>query len=198
MLLPETSRSADRLVLLTNVCIVLVGMPGTGKSTVGRELARRLGWDFIDADAELEQRCGASVATIFEMEGEAGFRQREAALLNELTQRSGIVLATGGGAVLREDNRVRLRDRGLVLYLRATVDEILRRTRNDRSRPLLQVPDPRARLEQLLAERAPLYEQVAHLSFNSGAGNPRRLVERILHDAAVRAALGLPPEASLQ
>jgi shikimate kinase len=173
-------------------------MPGAGKSTVGRELARRLGWDFTDADAELERRCGASVSTIFEMEGEAGFRQREAALLDELTQRASIVLATGGGAVLRADNRVRLRERGLVIYLRATVDEILRRTRNDRSRPLLQVTNPRARLDQLLSERAPLYEEVAHLSFDSGAGNPRRLVERILDCTAVRTALGLPPEASLQ
>jgi len=173
-------------------------MPGAGKSTVGRELARRLGWDFIDADVELERRCGASVSTIFEMEGEAGFRQREAALLDELTQRAAIVLATGGGAVLGADNRVRLRERGLVIYLRATVDEILRRTRNDRARPLLQVADPRARLEQLLSERAPLYEEVAHVSFNSGAGNPRRLVERILDCTAVRTALGLQPGASLQ
>lgn len=176
----------------------LVGMPGSGKSTVGRELARRLVREFVDADSEIERRCGTRVATIFELEGEVGFRQREAALLDELTQRTGIVLATGGGAVLLAESRTRLRERGVVIYLRATVDEILRRIRGDRSRPLLQVADPRARLEQLLAEREPLYGEVAHLTFDSGAGNPRRLVERILDNAAVRAGVGLREGASLQ
>jgi shikimate kinase len=160
--------------------IFLIGMMGVGKTTIGRLLAQAAGLEFIDCDRELEARAGVSVATIFEVEGEDGFRRREAALLDELTQRGGVVLATGGGAVLREDNRRHLRERGLVIYLHATVDEIVRRTRRDSTRPLLQTEDPRARIEELLAQRDPLYRQTAHLSFQSGIMNPRKLVKRIL------------------
>lgn len=177
--------------------VFIVGMPGAGKSTVGKEVARRLQWQFIDADVELERRCGTRIATIFELEGEPGFRLREAALIEELSLRPGIVLATGGGAVLLEDNRRYLRARGLVLYLHATLDELLRRTRRDRSRPLLQVDDPRSRMQQLLQQREPLYREVAHLTFDSGVGSPRKLADRVLADPTVRAALRLDSELPL-
>jgi shikimate kinase len=167
-------------------------MMGAGKTTIGRLLARALDYEFVDCDRELEARSGVSVSTIFELEGEAGFRKREAALLDELTLRPGVVLATGGGAVLREDNRAHLRERGLVLYLQASADEIARRTANDRTRPLLQTADPRARIVELLREREPLYLETAHLSFASPAANPRRLVKRILEDSRVREHLQLP------
>lgn len=160
--------------------VFLIGMMGAGKSTVGRLLAQQLNLQFVDADREMEARSGVSIPTIFDIEGEAGFRRREIGLLDELTQRTGIVLATGGGAVLNEAMADSLRRRGLVIYLRASADEIFRRTRNDRSRPLLQMPDPRARIDQLLAEREPLYERAAHLVFQSAASNPRRLVARLM------------------
>jgi len=166
--------------------VFLVGMMGAGKTTVGRLLAHALGFEFIDADRELEARSGALVATIFSVEGEEGFRRRECALLDELTQRRGIVLATGGGAVLNADTRKRLKERGLVVYLRATGEEIRRRTRNDRSRPLLQTADPRSRIDELLAQRQPLYEETAHLTFQSAAANPRRLVRRLMEEPAIR------------
>ena len=153
---------------------------GAGKSTVGRLLAAGCGFDFLDCDRELEQRAGASIATMFELEGEAAFRQRETQLLEELTARPHVVLATGGGAVLSEVNRQMLRSRGLVIYLQASVDEIARRTRGDASRPLLQVDDRQERIEHLLEQRAPLYRQTAHLVFRSAAANPRRLVARLL------------------
>jgi len=169
--------------------LFLVGMMGAGKSTVGRLLAQRCGLEFIDCDRELEARSGVAIATIFEVEGEQGFRRREAALIDELTQRPGVVLATGGGAVLAEENRQRLRGRGLVIYLRASVDEILRRTQRDRARPLLQTANRRGRIAQLLAEREPLYEEVAHVSVHSNSGNPNRLVARLLEDEQLAAAL---------
>lgn len=164
-------------------------MMGAGKSTVGRLLARRCGFEFIDCDRELEARSGVSIATIFELEGEESFRRREAALIDELTQRPRTVLATGGGAILAEDNRRHLRSRGLVIYLRASVDEILRRTAKDRARPLLQTDDRRGRIAQLLAEREALYAQVAHVTVQSGAGNPNRLVARLLEEPQVAAVL---------
>jgi len=169
--------------------IFLIGMMGAGKSTVGRLLARRCGFDFIDCDRELEARSGVSVATIFELEGEESFRRREAALIDELTQQPRTVLATGGGAILSEQNRRHLRSRGLVIYLSASLDEILRRTQKDRARPLLQATDRRGRIAQLLAEREALYRQVAHLTVQSGSGNPNRLVAKLLQDEQVAAVL---------
>jgi shikimate kinase len=171
--------------------LFLIGMPGSGKSTVGRALARHAAWPFVDLDREIEARSGVPVATIFELEGESGFRKREAQLLDEFSRKQGVVLAAGGGAVLATENRERLRSRGLVVYLRSTIDELARRTANDRSRPLLQGLDLRARLEQLLRERQALYEATAHLTFQSGAANPRRLVKRIAEHPAVRQAMGL-------
>lgn len=167
--------------------VFLIGMMGAGKSTVGRLLAQQLKYQFVDADRELEARSGVPIPTIFEIEGEAGFRRREITLLAELTQRGGIVLATGGGAVLDVELAQSMRERGLVIYLRASADEIFRRTRQDRSRPLLQTPNPRARIDELLAKREPLYEKAAHLVFQSAASNPRRLVSRLMEHPQLKA-----------
>ncbi len=171
---------------LAHRSVFLIGMMGAGKSTVGRLLAHHLNFEFIDADRELEARSGVPIPTIFDVEGEAGFRRREVALLQELSQRPGIVLATGGGAVLNEQMAQALRQRGLVIYLRATADEIFRRTRNDRSRPLLQTANPRAVIDKLVAEREPLYEKAAHLVFQSAASNPRRLVTRLMEQPELK------------
>jgi shikimate kinase len=165
--------------------IFLIGMMGAGKTTVGRLLAQALQYEFIDCDAELERRSGVRIATMFELEGEEAFREREALLLEELTARTGIVLATGGGAVLRPENRARLRDRGLVIHLDASAAEIARRTQHDTNRPLLPAQDRLARIESLLRVRGPLYRETAHLSFRSPARNPRRLAQTILAHAAL-------------
>jgi shikimate kinase len=160
--------------------VFLVGMMGAGKTTVGRLLAAALDYEFVDSDAELERRAGVRIATMFELEGEAGFRERESRLLDELTVASGVVLATGGGAVLLEQNRLRLRQRGLVIFLDVSAGEIARRTRYDLNRPLLNVSDRLARIEALVAQRLPLYLETAHLRFRSPARNPRRLLASIL------------------
>jgi len=134
----------------------------------------------VDADRELEQRCGVAVATIFEVEGEAGFRRREAALIDELSAQAGLVLATGGGAVLAEGNRARLRERGLVVYLCATPAELWHRLRNDKVRPLLRTPDPRRRIADLVAQRDPLYRECAHLVVQTGRQPADRVVQEIV------------------
>ncbi len=149
--------------------IYLVGMMGAGKTTIGRALARKLGWQFVDLDHELESRCGVRVSIIFDIEGEQGFRLRESALLDEYTRQPGIVLATGGGAVLAAENRQHLHERGVVVYLRANADELFRRVARDRNRPLLQTDNPRQRLKELLEQREPLYDEVAHLAFDTGS-----------------------------
>lgn len=141
--------------------LFLVGLPGAGKTTLGRQLARRFSKTFIDADIELESRLGVSIPMIFEIEGEAAFRDREEAVLADLTTRTGIVLATGGGAVLREVNRERLRDNGSVLYLHASPQMLWHRVRHNRHRPLLNTRDPLARLGELYADRDPLYRSIA-------------------------------------
>jgi shikimate kinase len=141
--------------------LFLVGLMGAGKTTLGRQLARRLDKSFVDADHELEARLGVAIPTIFELEGEAGFRDREEAVIDELTQRSGIVLATGGGAVTREISRKRLRENGTVLYLHAAPETLWQRLRNSRHRPMLHAADPRNRLVELYHQRDPLYREIA-------------------------------------
>jgi shikimate kinase len=148
--------------------IALVGLMGAGKTSVGRLLARRLGKTFFDCDYEIERSTGVKVATIFEIEGESGFRARESRMLEELLKRNNILLATGGGAVLSEANCDLLTSSALVVYLRASARLLLRRTRHDRNRPLLQVADPHAKLEALLAERDPLYRQIADVIVDTG------------------------------
>lgn len=148
--------------------VFLVGMMGAGKTTIGRHLARALRREFLDLDHELEARCGVRVALIFDIEGEEGFRKRETTALDECSRRSSIVLATGGGAILAPENRQMLRERGLVVYLKAGADELYRRVERDRNRPLLQTADPRERLRSLLEQREPLYESVADVTFETG------------------------------
>jgi len=160
--------------------IFLIGPMGAGKTTIGRRLAQVLDREFLDSDHEIEQRAGASIPLIFELESEAGFRAREKAVIAELTQHPGIVLATGGGAVLDPDNRRCLAGRGFVVYLYASVDEQLQRTRHDTQRPLLQTADPRARLASLLEQRDPLYREIADLVVSSDGQLLRTIVQQIL------------------
>lgn len=136
---------------------------GAGKSTIGKRLAESLGKTFVDSDHEIESRTGVSIPTIFDIEGEEGFRNRESAVIDELSQHRDIILATGGGAILRKENRSRLSARGLVIYLCATAAQLHHRTRHDRNRPLLQNSDPQGTLQSLLDQRDPLYREVADL-----------------------------------
>lgn len=159
--------------------IFLVGLMGAGKTSVGRLLAKRLGKTFIDSDHEIEARTGVRIPVIFEIEGEAGFRQRESSTIDELTQGHDVVLATGGGAILDAANRAALKSRGTVVYLRAGVDELWNRTKHDRNRPLLQTADPRGRLAELLAQRDPLYREAAHVIVDTGTQSLRTLVTRL-------------------
>ncbi|MCU0840210.1 MAG: shikimate kinase [Thiobacillaceae bacterium] len=152
---------------------------GAGKTTVGRLLAKHRQLDFIDSDQEIEARCGVSIPTIFEIEGEAGFRRRESAMIDELTQRRGVVLATGGGAVLSPDNRAWLRARGTVVYLRAHPHELYLRTRHDRNRPLLQTDDPLQKLKALYQLRHPLYMEIADIVLDTGRQSVHCLVRRL-------------------
>jgi shikimate kinase len=158
----------------------LVGLPGSGKSTVGRQLARRLDLSFTDSDPVIEQRLGCSIREFFEREGEAAFRDVEEAVLEQLAHGESGVLATGGGAVLRPANRQRLRDAGTVIYLRSTPEEVFRRVRHDAKRPLLQVDDPLQRLRDLYAERDPLYRETAHFVIETGRPSVGKLVSMVL------------------
>ena len=166
--------------------IFLVGLMGAGKTTIGRLLARRLNMSFVDSDHEIEARTGASVPWIFEIEGEASFRRREADMIRELTARQGLVLATGGGAVLNAESRALLAARGTVVYLRASVHSILQRTSHDKNRPLLQTADPRRKLEDLTAQREPLYREIADLVIDTGRPNVQSMVQTILDQLAAR------------
>jgi len=164
--------------------IFLVGLMGAGKTSVGKLLARRLRKSFYDCDQEIERATGVKVPVIFEIEGEAGFRARETRMLTELVHRPDIVLATGGGAVLSDENRKLLSANGVVVYLRATVEDLWSRTRHDRNRPLLRTPDPQATLRQLFDERDPLYRSVADIVIDTGSqglGNLAQRVEQQLH-----------------
>jgi shikimate kinase len=155
-------------------------MPGSGKSTVGRQLARRLNWRFADSDVEIERELGSSIRGYFEQHGEAEFRDVEQRVLEQLVCASNQVLATGGGAVLREVNRRRLAARASVVYLRSTPEELFRRLRHDTHRPLLQVRDPLRRLRELFHERDPLYQAAAHFVIETGRPTVKMLVGTIL------------------
>ena len=159
--------------------IYLVGMPGAGKTTVGRQLARRMQRSFVDADHEIEARTGVRIPLIFDIEGEQGFRDRESKVLAELGSQSNLVVATGGGAVLRPENRAALKQGGVVVYLHATPRLLFERTRLDSNRPLLQVADPMGKLEELFAERDPLYRAVADITINSLGGSISHLVKQV-------------------
>ena len=167
--------------------IFLVGLMGSGKTTIGRQLARRLGKRFVDSDHEIEARTGASIPLIFDIEGEASFRRREADVIRDLSSQRGIVLATGGGAVLDAGTRARLAERGTVIYLRAHVNSILQRVAHDKNRPLLRTADPRRTLELLTAQREPLYREVAHLVIDTGRPNVQSMVQTILEQLAALA-----------
>jgi len=161
------------------VRISLVGLPGSGKSTVGRQLARRLQLPFIDSDHVIEQRIGCSIREFFEREGEGRFRDVEEEVIGDLCQRDSGVLATGGGAVLRSANRFALHGGGKVVYLRSTPEELFRRLRHDVSRPLLQVDDPLSRLRDLFEIRDPLYRETAHYVVETGRPSVSTLVKLI-------------------
>ena len=157
---------------------------GAGKTTIGKLLAKRLKKTFIDTDHEIEHRTGVRIPLIFELEGEAGFREREAALIREITQRQDIVLATGGGAVLRKENRDALVQSGTVVYLNAKIEDLWQRTQHDKNRPLLQTQDPKAKLTELFIQRDPLYREIADMIITSGQQNvqhaARELERRLL------------------
>jgi shikimate kinase len=159
--------------------IFLVGPMGAGKTTIGSQLARALKYEFVDCDHEIEKRTGAKVALIFEIEGETGFRERETRLIDELTQRPRIVLATGGGAVLAADNRRWLAERGLVVYLKSPVEKLVERVRYDTNRPLLRTADPEGTLRAIVAQREPLYQEVADLTIDTGRLSVKQAIKRI-------------------
>lgn len=161
--------------------VFLVGPMGAGKTTIGKLLAKQLGRTFVDSDWYIESQTGADIAWIFAKEGEVGFRERETRAIDELTQNPHIVLATGGGAVMCAENRAFLHQRGIVVYLNAPVDVQLARTAKDKSRPLLQQPNPRKVLQDLYRTRDPLYRQVAHIIMPTGHTYPRHMVSQLLH-----------------
>jgi len=175
--------------------LFFVGPMGAGKTTIGRRVAEFLGLPFFDLDHEIEVHTGATVALIFELEGESGFRQREQAVLAEFAARDGIVLATGGGAVLAEENRRILRERSFVVYLETTLDDQLARLARDRKRPLLAAPDRRERLRSLAATRNPLYQEVADLTVPAGHHrNVVALAQKLAADLAQSWQRGPAPE----
>lgn len=164
----------------TPATIACVGLPGSGKSTIGRQLAKRLDVRFFDSDLVIERRIGCSIREFFDREGEAAFRDLEQDVIGELTQNGGCVLSTGGGVVLRELNRDRLHQRCQTVYLHSAPEEVFRRLRNDQSRPLLQVADPLAKLKEMYAARDSLYREAAHFVIETGRPSVHTLVNTIL------------------
>jgi shikimate kinase len=159
--------------------VFIVGPMGAGKTTVGKLLADELGLEFLDSDKEIEDRTGADIGWIFDVEGETGFRKREAAMIDELTARSGVLVATGGGAVLLEDNRKRLVSRGTVIYLNAPLEQQIERTSRDRTRPLLRDGEPGDVLAALQEDRGPLYQEVADFTFTADRRSAKALAQEI-------------------
>jgi shikimate kinase len=164
--------------------ILLVGMMGAGKTTVGKSLASYLNKTFIDSDHEIEKRTGVKISVIFEIEGEAGFRKRETEMLRELLKINNMVLATGGGVILNKENRELLKQNGAIVYLRATVNDLWNRTRHDKSRPLLQTLDLQAKLTELYDQRDPIYRETAHVVVESGKQSIRQMVKLIAQQLA--------------
>ena len=166
--------------------IYLVGLMGAGKTTIGRSLAKRLGRKFVDTDKEIEAKTRVSIPAIFEIEGESGFRNRESQVISELTAQNGIVVATGGGAVLRMENRAMISTNGFVVYLCVQPQTLLERTRHDRNRPLLQVADPLRRLEELFVIRDPLYRNVADLVIEGSRMSAQGVLQLLLKEVSIR------------
>ncbi|WP_159567003.1 shikimate kinase AroK [Budvicia diplopodorum] len=160
--------------------IFLVGPMGAGKSTIGRQLAQQLNMEFVDSDHEIERRTGADIAWVFDVEGEEGFRDREEKVINELTEKQGIVLATGGGSIKSKETRNRLSARGVVVYLETTIEKQLARTQRDKKRPLLQVDTPRDVLETLALERNPLYEEIADVTIHTDEQSAKVVANQII------------------
>jgi shikimate kinase len=159
--------------------LFLIGPMGAGKTTVGKQLAELFHMDFVDSDHEIQRRTGVDIPTIFEFEGEEGFRQRESAMIDELTTREGIVLATGGGAIMREQNRKLLSARGIVVYLHCSVRQQFERTHRDKNRPLLSTPDPMSTLKALMSLREPLYRETADIVASTEGRNTQAVVQDV-------------------
>jgi shikimate kinase len=166
--------------------IYLVGLMGAGKTTIGRSLAWRLDWRFIDTDKEIERRTGVSIPTIFEIEGEEGFRKRESQVIADISGKNAWVVATGGGSVLREENRTAMRAGGFVVYLNVPPQMLWERTRHDKHRPLLQVADPLSKLSQLFTVRDPLYREVANLVVDGGRMSAQGVLQHLLRELSER------------
>ena len=161
--------------------IFLVGPMGAGKTSVGKQLAKALKRDFFDSDKEIEERTGVNIPTIFDIEGESGFRHREQQIIDELTQLDEVILATGGGAVLNKNNQKALQSRGIVFYLSASIDQLFQRTHRDRNRPLLQTDNPRQKITELLEIRDPIYRSIADFVIETDGQTVRKVVDDILH-----------------
>jgi shikimate kinase len=162
--------------------VILVGMMGSGKTTMGRALAKQLDKQFVDSDEEIQHRTGVTIPHIFDVEGESGFRARESSVIADLVKREDMILATGGGAVLMEQNRAEMRQNGIVIYLKASVHDLWQRTRHDRNRPLLQTDDPHAKLTELFQQRDALYQQVADIVIQSGKLSVHTLMLQVVSD----------------
>jgi shikimate kinase len=162
--------------------LILVGMMGSGKTTMGRSLAKHMGKNFVDSDEEIISRTGVTVPHIFDIEGEAGFRLRETVAIRDVVARNNIVLATGGGAILTEQNRTMLQQSGIVIYLKASVHDLWQRTRHDRNRPLLQTKDPHAKLTELFNQRDPIYQQVSDIVVQSGKQSVHTLMLHLVDE----------------
>lgn len=175
--------------------VFLIGPMGSGKSTIGQKLALRLGLDFYDTDHEIQERTGVDISLIFEIEGEEGFRERESRVLEELTAAQQVLVATGGGAVLRPSNRQWLQERGVVIYLKASVEQQLSRLRHDKTRPLIQLQDRETRLQELATQRDPLYAELADFTFPARNRSVEQSVERILQTLLADSRINPTPKA---